>query len=263
MLILNNYKILFSLFIKRFVLLFFLLFLLNSVLQAKIKNYRELFDEANKLYTNKDIKNSLEKYLFLFDEGYDNFEINYNIGCSYYKIDEIGKSRFYFERALFYKPFDTDLYHNLLIIYKKIYSNSIAAEQIIMNKRLIFFIPAKLIIMLLFLFLISFTSLLIIFFLVNYKRILLILLSISFLFSVIFTIIFYIQYNDFNDKSFIVSSKNANIYIGPGDDEIVLSNLQEGENGKIIEITDDFYKVKVNNNIPGWIKKDNIITLNK
>jgi hypothetical protein len=244
----------------RIILIIFFELVFSFMVFANSNKYSSEFNEANKLFGNKEIQKSLDKYIDLYNNGYDNFEINYNIGCAYYKLNMIGKSRFYFERALFYKPLDPDLFHNLSIIYKKIYNNPLIAEQIVMNKRLIYFIPSKFVIFLLFLFLSASVILLILFYLMNNKRILLIFLSICSLFLLIFTFLFFIQYYEFNKRNFVVTADYANIYIAPNDKEFILTGLREGDSGKIIDDDDNYYKVKLDNEVSGWIKNNEIIT---
>ena len=113
---------------KIYIIVLFIFIIINT--NAKKYKPLENFTEANNLYTKKDIQNALKKYLDIFKSGYDNFELNYNIGCCYFKLEEYGKSRFYFERALNFKPFDPDLFHNLIVLYRIIQKNPFYAEQV-------------------------------------------------------------------------------------------------------------------------------------
>lgn len=242
-----------------FILIIFLIILIN--INSVKHSILDDFANANDLYSKKDIQNALNKYLNIFKKGYDNFEVNYNIGCCYFKLEEYGKSRFYFERALNYKPFDADLFQNLLVLYRIILKNPYSGEQIIMNKRIIYFVPIYLTIIIL----ISLT-LLTIFFLLNFykrierKKIFLIFFTIFFIFTAFFFIAFIVQYYDFNNNIFIIKSKNADVYLAPNESETVLTPLTEGTKGKIKEEINDYIRVKLNDGLSGWIKKENIIS---
>ncbi len=246
----------------------FYIFIFSLIIIININSKENLmindFIEANNLYTNKDIVNALDKYLYVFKNGYDNFEVNYNIGCCYFKLKEYGKSRFYFERALNYKPFDPDLFQNLSVLYKIIQKNPFYGEQLIMNKRIIYFIPIYLtIIILLFFTLLMLISLFILYIKKNNKKNFLILFTIFSIFTIFFIIIFSIQYFDFNSNIFIIKSNDANIYLAPNEVETVLTPITEGTKGKILEKINGYIRIKLNDGLSGWIKEENIISIQK
>ena len=242
--------------------LFIIFIVLKAILfYADDSAILENFNKAKYLYDNKSIDMALDKYLEILNEGYDNFEINYNIGCSYFKLEQYGLARFYFERALFYKPFNSDLFHNLSVLYSKILDTPLSGEQIVMNKRIIYFFPTSIVIIFLFLFIIS----MIIFLLLTYKtkinkKIFLILFFISFVFTFFFSTIFFIQYNNFNKKIFIIKSKESNVYLSPNESETILTPISEGTRGIIIEDTSNYIRVKLSNGMSGWINKKDIIS---
>ena len=245
--------------------IYIILFLFILVINLNAKKYTPVtdFTIANEFYSKKDIQKALNKYLDIFTKGYDNFEINYNIGCCYFKLEEYGKSRFYFERALNFKPFDPDLFHNLIVLYRIIQKNPFYAEQVIMNKRIIYFIPIYItIIILISLSILTFIFLIFIYINKNNNKIFLIFFTISLIISTFFLIIFFIQYFDFNNNIFIIKSKDANIYLTPNDLETVLTPVTEGTKGKVLEEINGFIRVKLSDGLSGWIKKENIISIN-
>lgn len=247
---------------KKYIYILLLSIIILTNLNAKKYSPINDFTEANNLYTKKDILNALKKYQEIYKKGYDNFELNYNIGCCYFKLEEYGKSRFYFERALNYNPFDRDLFHNLIVLYRIIQKNPFYAEQVIMNKRIIYFIPIYItIIILISLSILAFVFLILIYINANNKKIFLIFLTISILFTSFFIIIFFIQYFDFNNNIFIIKSKNANVYLTPNESENVLTPVTEGTKGTIIEEINGYIRVKLNDGLSGWIKKENIISM--
>jgi tetratricopeptide (TPR) repeat protein len=248
--------------IKRILFVFLIFLIQTTFINAKKYSPLKDFTKANDLYTKKDINSSLNKYLKIFEKGYDNFELNYNIGCCYFKLGEYGKSRFYFERALNFKPFDPDLFHNLIVLYRIIQKNPFYAEQVIMNKRIIYFIPIYItIIILISLTIITLVFLLFVYIRKNNKKQFLIFFTVSLIITSFILIIFFIQYFDFNSNIFIIKSKNANVYLTPNELETVLTPVTEGTKGKILEEINGFIRVKLNDGLSGWIKKDNIISM--
>ena len=238
-------------------ILFFLIFFM--ILKLYSITDKELFENSIILYNNGDYKKALENLKILLDKGYKNFEINYNIGCCYFKLNEYGFSRFYFEKALLYKPFDRDLYQNLLTLYNKILKNPEIGIQEIMTKRVIFFIPLFiLIIMFIITFIVMFLMILIIFNFANIRKLIGILLSIFIFFNLIIIFIFFLQYSEFNKKYF-VSTTTTNVYLTPNNDTTILFSIMEGTKGSIKEEFGNFIKVYLSDDTSGWIKKSDVV----
>ncbi|MFA6335028.1 MAG: tetratricopeptide repeat protein [Bacteroidales bacterium] len=74
---------------------------------------KELWKNANNLYSQSNYSEALENYLKIEDMGYASESLFYNIGNSYFKLKEAGKSILYYERALKFNPSDKDLINNL------------------------------------------------------------------------------------------------------------------------------------------------------
>ena len=71
---------------KKYIYILLLSIIILTNLNAKKYSPINDFTEANNLYTKKDILNALKKYQEIYKKGYDNFELNYNIGCCYFKF---------------------------------------------------------------------------------------------------------------------------------------------------------------------------------
>lgn len=219
------------------------------------------FNEATKLYSEKEIEKALTVFEEILHEGYDNFHINYNIGCCYFKLDQLGAARFYFERALFYKPFNEDLYHNLILVYKRLLKTPSHGEQIIMNRRITNIIPMSVLLyIVLFTIIITAIFLIIFFKTINHKKIYFILFSISSLFMTLFSIFYFIQYYEYNKKTFTVVSQTADVHISPDDSDTIILTMPEGTNGKISEKVDEYIRIRLNDGLSGWVKRENTLT---
>ena len=244
---------------KKLFCIFIILFLPFLIFSEETSDKKDLGGTSS-YYVEKQFDLALNGYLKLLEQGHDNFEINYNIGCCYFKLNEFGKARFYFERALFYKPFDRDLFHNLNVIYHRVLKNPLIGEQVIMTKRIMFFIPKNIIVLvLLFLLLCSIIFFVLLYLIVEKRRLFLIFFTICVVFLLLFTVIFFIQCNNYYQKVFVVASNTANVYPGPDEYETALLTLTEGISGYIIEEIDNYARIKLKDNSTGWIKKDKII----
>ncbi|MBN2547403.1 MAG: tetratricopeptide repeat protein [Spirochaetes bacterium] len=241
----------FKIFLMLFIL--FSINIINSSINIK-------FNDSIKYYNNSDYKNALSYYLDILKSGYDNFEINYNIGCCYYKLNEIGKARFYFERSLIYKPFDSDLNHNLKVIYNKLVKNQDNNEQIIINSRILYLIPINVVILInIILSIIAVILLTLLYNFYSYRKLILIFLATVIFFILIFTFYNIFQYKNIKDQKLIITKKNANVYLTPNENETIILTLEEGYSNKVYGELNYFIKTKFNDGLTGWIKKEDLI----
>ncbi len=96
--------------------------LISSAVYAQ--NEEQLFTEGNRLYQSEQYDLALEKYLGIIDLGYENGELLYNIGNTYFKMGELGFSVLYYEKAKRLLPEDEDLLTNLEVV------NSLLVDKI-------------------------------------------------------------------------------------------------------------------------------------
>lgn len=225
---------------------------------------RDIFNKAIDEYKNGNYSASLSMFKELYREGYDNFEINFNLGCNYFKIGEIGMSRYHFERALVFKPFDDELYRNLIFIYDLIPTvGKTKGEQDIFQKRFAHFISMPILLALLTIFLL-FLSLSIFFFFISekHKKLFSLISIVIFIFVFFISILFFIKYSDYKEKFFIVTEKICPVFIAPDENSNILIELEEGVKGKVSEKYDNYLKVQLKGGVTGWLEKKNVI-LNK
>ncbi len=88
------------------------------------------FEQANHLYRNGDFKNASTLYEKIVHNGYHNAELYYNLGNTYFKLDETGKAILYYERAKKIYPNDEDINFNLKIANLKVVDKIEAIPQL-------------------------------------------------------------------------------------------------------------------------------------
>jgi len=98
-------------------LILFLSFNLNTIYAGS--PYSK-FALANKLYLKGNYQEALSLYNELIHSGYSSFELNYNIGNSYFKLDKLPDAILFYERAKRLAPDDEDLNFNLRVANLKI-----------------------------------------------------------------------------------------------------------------------------------------------
>lgn len=89
--------------------------ILNFILISKIcaTDAQQVFQEANQAYTSGNFSLAVEKYEAILKENAFSKELYYNLGSSYFRLNQIGKAVLNFERALRLAPSDKDIQNNL------------------------------------------------------------------------------------------------------------------------------------------------------
>ncbi|MCD6366028.1 MAG: tetratricopeptide repeat protein [Bacteroidales bacterium] len=224
-----------------------------------------LLDSANNAYTRKDYGKALSFYQNILKTGMEAPEIYYNIGNSYFKLNQITNAIYFYEKALTLAPNDKDIKYNLNIakqyttdkikpiesfFLKRFYQNLISAFSVNQwaNISLYSFISV-LIFVLLFLFLRN-ISLKKLFF---WTGIILLLFSVG---SLIFS--FSQKKNLAAHQTGIVFSPTVNIKSSPDEQGTDLMIIHEGIKVTIADSLQNWYNVILPDGNEGWLKKDDI-----
>lgn len=85
-------------------------------LSAQTEN---LIQQADEAYMNDKFEEALELYLRVADENGSSSQLYYNIGNTYYRMGELGKSILYYRRALKLDPTNQDARANLTFVEEK------------------------------------------------------------------------------------------------------------------------------------------------
>lgn len=101
----------------KFGILFLIIMILGLVSPGQTKN--ETLEKIEELYRNGYYQDAAEMYEKILSQYGANGEIYYDLGNCYYKLDEIGKSVLYYERAKLLLGRDSDLDKNLKIAQLK------------------------------------------------------------------------------------------------------------------------------------------------
>lgn len=80
----------------------------------------ELFSRGNDAYANKEFAQAVELYMQVVDQGYESFDLFYNLGNAYYKTNQVGPSILYYEKALKLDPSSADAQFNLKLANLKV-----------------------------------------------------------------------------------------------------------------------------------------------
>lgn len=72
-----------------------------------------LFQKATEAYNKGEYLKAIDFYDEILNNGKHSAELYFNLGNSYYKLDEIGPSIYYYEKALLLQPNDQEIKNNL------------------------------------------------------------------------------------------------------------------------------------------------------
>ncbi len=106
------------------VLIFFLIFATGSGLaQAQqLEDALHLFDEANRFVESGNYEEAIDQYHAVLETGYESGALYHNLAGAYYRLDELGESIRYYERARRLLGNDPQLLHNIQIVESRVQS---------------------------------------------------------------------------------------------------------------------------------------------
>jgi tetratricopeptide (TPR) repeat protein len=79
-----------------------------------------LMEQANSYYDEGEYHTAIEIYQAVLDNGYESAALYYNLGNTFFKINDMASAILYYERALLLAPFDQDILFNLQIANSRI-----------------------------------------------------------------------------------------------------------------------------------------------
>ena len=237
--------------------LFLLLIITNTVFA---QNTEELFKNANDLYKNDKLEASIKLYEQIEAQGLVSSELFYNLANAYYKLNKVGPSIYYYEKALKLNPLNEDAANNLIFakrlaldnieelpktVFEKI--NESILQKLSYNQWAIVVVVFSFLGSLLFLcfyFAISPSK----------KRLYFISSTLSFILLLVAFTITYQQYSFFqNNKEAIVFVEKTEVRNAPTLNSEEVFTLHEGTKVVVLDIIDDWKKIKIADGKLGWI----------
>lgn len=89
------------------------------------------FSQANELYSQEEYEKALSIYHDLSATGLNNSLVEYNAGACYYRLQQPGKARFQFEKALRLDPADVDAAYNISFIESRYLKKTLREENFV------------------------------------------------------------------------------------------------------------------------------------
>jgi tetratricopeptide (TPR) repeat protein len=244
---------------------YILIFLLSSISMAQNET---LFDQGNALYNDGNYIEAIEKYQAILKQGEHSAELYFNLGNSYYKLNNIAPSIYYYEKALQLAPDDKDILNNISFArnmtidvvdtipevgFSKLINNITNMMSFdAWSKMAVGFVIVFVILFLSYYFSYASTKKRIAF-VVSLASIVLTCTSLSFA---------YHKYNlEKNDKPAIVFAKESQIKSEPNLRSSEAFKLHEGTKVQILDTVNNWKRIKLADGKTGWIVSEDIKAL--
>ena len=239
-----------------------------SILLSNNQQVDEIFKQSNDYYTNGDYEAAADGYLEIINSGFESAELYFNIGNSFYKLNNIPESNFYFEKALALSPNDTDIITNLSFAQNlridKIENLPITQIQNIKISALDIFSEkgwAYSFVILVWLFCISF----ILYVLMKDSRLKRTFFTLSIFIAVISLSSLYFNYEkkELSNITFaIIFDKEVEVWSEPNKISELKFLLHEGTKVKQVDLIEDWVNIQLDNGTLGWIEASSLRFLN-
>lgn len=236
----------------------YILLFITSTLSSQ--NVDSLFDEANELYKNEQFEKAIENYKQIESRGFVSSELFYNLGNSYYKLNKVGPSIYYYEKALKLNPLNKDVQNNLVFARRLALDNIEELPKTVfqkLNNRYLQKLSYNQWAIVSIVFCALGSLLFLLFYFSNQprsKRTFFVTSLISFLFLIISLTITYNQFSYFkNNKVAIVFAEETEVRNAPSLNSEEVFTLHEGTKVIVLDTIDDWKKIKIADGKIGWI----------
>jgi tetratricopeptide (TPR) repeat protein len=243
-------------------ILFLLLMIANTI---NAQNVDTLFVSANELYRNGAFEEAIKKYKKIESQEMISSELYLNLGNAYYRLNKVGPTIFYYEKALKLDPLNVDVKNNLVFAKRLALDNIEEVPKTVFQKFNNNYLQ-KLsynewaIVAVVFSFS---TSIFFLFFYFGYssgkKRVYFTTSGISLILLIFSVFITYSQYSlTKKNKEAIVFVQKTEIRNAPTLNSEEIFTLHEGTKVIVLDAIDNWKKIKLVDGKQGWIIADEI-----
>ncbi|MBO5288720.1 MAG: hypothetical protein J6B11_04920 [Spirochaetales bacterium] len=233
--------------------------LLSFAIFSQEATVDELFTKGNQAYISGKYLEAKENYQKLLNNfNLDNYAVNYNLGCCYYKLHQLGYARFYLEKAFLFQPQNEDLKNSMNVLLDEIgKKNGYTEEDEFSIKRMLLFV-SPLVVFIIFCIFFILLIFFIFMFLKKSSRIYFTLSIGAFICTIFLFSFAFVQYNTINDNCGIVV-KDADVYLS-ADNSTPISSVTDGKKVRILDDSEENYlMIKLSDNTNGWLNKNCIL----
>lgn len=224
------------------------------------------FENANLLYKASNYEESLEKYLEIKNKNIISSELYYNLGNTYFRLNDYPNCILYYERALRLEPNNNNINNNLKVVKSRLKGDTYVLSEFFLfsfwKDVANLFMPKIWIIINVLLFLLTCVSFIFYYYTID-KKVLsfYIFLGLSFLFINSFSLGITRQ-RLLNDRSYaIVFFDNVQGKDSPDSKLNSKYSFYKGQKLKIIDEMDSWYKIRIEDGKEMWGEKCNFVII--
>lgn len=245
--------------------LFFTFLIFFSFLQVIAEENMLLVDEAGKKYNDGLYQSAIELYERVLQNGYESFELYYNLGNSFFKINDMASAILYYEKARKINPNDEDVNFNLVIANNRIVDKIETVPELFYIRWWKTLIHALDVDQWAWVSIISFTLALgmTLMFLIsgqiNYRKFGFWLGIMFFVFSLSSFALANQRYKSFNsDHEAIIFTPTVTVKSSPNETSIDLFVIHEGTKVQLTDHIGAWYEIRIANGSVGWISETDL-----
>lgn len=232
------------------------LFILTSL---RLNANENVFNQANQFFNEGEYQSAANIYQSLVDSNWQSNHLLYNLGTSYYFLNQAGKSILYLEKAKKINPSSSKIQHNLSLAYSLTSDNYEPVPDLKIVKWfrqiMLFFKPQHL-----FFFVILFALLhLFIGIAIHYKQkeSWKPFQKSSFILAIIALFLFFGQKIYLNQQKWAILQKDTSVLTKPEENSTKEIQLFEGRKIEIVDELQEWYKIEIpEEDKSGWILKE-------
>lgn len=224
-----------------------------------------LFSKASDAYNAGNYQQAIDDYLQILDSGQHSAALYFNLGNSYYKLNQVAPSIYYYEKAQLLDPTDGEITNNLgyarnmaLDVIEPLPETAISKLYSAITKRMSFDGWARLAVV----FMVLFVILYIAYYLFRYsskKRLAFVGSMVCLALALMCFALAFVEHRDFqNDRPAIVFSKETSVKSEPNSRGQEVFKLHEGTKVQVLDNLEDWRKIKIADGQTGWIPQDDI-----
>ena len=243
--------------LTKILIIFSILILVNNA--AKADHNQHVFEQANKLYQQEKYEQAITKYLEIINNGYESWQLYFNLGNAFYRTGQFGKAILYYERAYKLNPKNEDVGFNLRLANTKVVDNikTPPLTEIFYNVK--HFLSMGALIWLTIGFYLGLIAIIIIKILLRRDRVQRLLKIVMIPVVVVLLIVasvFIMRVNeDTKVKCAILMADKVDVLGEPSVNGTELFSLHEGAKFKIEEYSGEWAKIRLADGNVGWLKK--------
>ena len=259
----------FNLFSRRFRSLFVGFIMIHFLTVSAQNSPEKLFKDGNTAYNEGDFTKAVSFYKQTLEMGQHSAALYFNLGNSYYRLNKVAESIYYFEKAKQLDPDNKDIKTNSAFAQNMTIDaiEAIPKSQLAQLQEGIFELFSittwsKITLVWIWLFALFFIAYL---FLnaSQLKRIFFLLSLVSLaLFISSFAITFSVNQQQKNTQYAILFSNKIDIWSEPNQRGEIQFTLHEGTKIELLESLDEWNKIRIANGSEGWIKNADLRSLN-